>query len=307
MHSHHEENMAENRLGAALVITFVYMIVEVLGGLYFNSLALLADAGHMLSDAAALGLSWFAIRVGKRSPTDRHTYGFQRTEILAALFNGLALWALSGVIVYESVSRIFNPRSVDGKGMFIIAGMGLLLNLLTAYILFNHRKKNLNIRGAFLHVVSDALGSLGARMAALGILLTGSLWADPIASVFICLLILYSSLSLVKESLGILMEAVPFRLDIRELESQIMDVEGICCIYDLHVWSLSSEETALSCHVVLSDICRDSKDILIEINKLLTGKYKITHSTIQLETDHDMRVNVVRDVCRAGTACDNVS
>jgi len=282
------------------------MIVEAWGGFYFNSLALLADAGHMLSDAAALGLSWFAIRVGKRSPTDRHTYGFQRTEILAALFNGLALWALAGIIVYESVSRIFSPRLVDGKGMFIIAGLGLFLNLLIAYILFNHRKKNLNIRGAFLHVVSDALGSLGAMMAAVGILLTGSLWADPIAGVLICFLIFYSSLSLVKESLGILMEAVPFRLDIREIESQIMRVEGICCIYDLHVWSLSSEEAAFSCHVVISDIGRDSKDILMDINKLLMDKHKITHSTIQLETDHYMRANAVRDLCRAGTACDNL-
>ena len=167
-----------------MIITAGYMVVEAVGGMMFNSLALLADAGHMLSDVMALGLSWVAIQVGKRSPTDKHTFGFRRTEILAALLNGLALWAIVAMICYEAQKRFFAPQPVAGGGMMIVATVGLAVNLIMAAVLFKSRDASLNVKSAFIHVIGDALGSVGAIAAAVGHITNRGLLAGPAAERF---------------------------------------------------------------------------------------------------------------------------
>ncbi len=251
-HAHHHihaEPGSENsrrRLAIALFLTAGYMVVEAVGGYLFNSLALLADSGHMLSDVMALGLSWLALQIGQRSPTDRHTFGFNRTEILAALMNGVALWVIVAFLFYEAGRRFFHPPQVEGAGMLIVASAGLAVNFLIAALLFRSRRDNLNIRSAFIHVIADALGSAGAILAALVILATGLNWVDPLVSVLIGFLILFSSWELLKESVHILMEGVPTGMQIRDIEETLLEQDCVCCVYDLHVWSITSNRHALS-------------------------------------------------------------
>lgn len=307
-HHHHNGHIerqgnGETRLTISLFITAGFMVAEAIGGIVFNSLALLADAGHMLSDAMALGLSLIAIRIGKRSPTDRHTFGFKRSEILAALLNGLTLWAIAGIILYEAVHRLLVPVTVAGTGMLLVASAGLAVNLIMAAILFRDRQAGLNLRGAFLHVLSDALGSVGAIVAATAIIFTGFYWADPMVSVLICALILYSSWGLVKESVHILMEGVPKRVDIRAVEEALLRRPGVCCVYDLHIWSITSESVALSAHVVLTRPDGDRTALLRDLNEVLTNEFGISHTTIQIECTHEMRPGFAGAVCREGTSC----
>jgi cobalt-zinc-cadmium efflux system protein len=279
------------------------MIVEAVGGYLFNSLALLADSGHMLSDVMALGLSWLALHIGQRSPTDRHTFGFKRTEILAALMNGVALWVIVALLFYEAARRFYQPSPVEGAGMLIVASVGLAVNLLIAALLFRDRRENLNIRSAFIHVIADALGSAGAILAALVILATGLNWVDPLVSVLIGFLILFSSWELLKESVHILMEGVPTGMQIRDIEETLLEQEGVCCVYDLHVWSITSNRHALSAHVVLSDLTEDRNQVLKRLNTVLVDRFHIDHTTIQIETSHEMRNEAEAMACRAGTSC----
>ncbi len=305
-HAHHHEhrhNQAESRLGIAFLLTGVFMIVEAAGGIVFNSLALLADAGHMLSDVAALGLSWFAIRVGTRSPTERHTYGFRRTEILAALANGLALWAIVALIFFEAVHRFLAPEPVQGGGMLIVAGIGLVVNAIMAFLLFSTRQESLNLRGAYVHIVSDALGSLGAIFAAILILLTGEYRLDPAISILVGLLILYSSWELIRESVHVLMEGVPRDLNIADVQKTIIDEHGVCCVYDLHVWIIGADKNGLSAHVVMSDNGTSRTELLARLNRLLAERFHIHHITIQLEETHELRLATKDLVCSSGTAC----
>jgi cobalt-zinc-cadmium efflux system protein len=283
------------------------MLVETGGGLLFNSLALLADAGHMLSDAMALGLSWLAILIAKRSPNDRLTFGFIRSEILAALINGLLLWAIVAVIFYEAVQRVISPQPVQGFGMFAVASVGLVLNLAMATLLFGGRNTNLNIKGAFLHVLSDALGSVGAIVAGLLIVYTNAFWIDPIVSALIGILILISSWGLLKESVHVLMEGVPRGVDVASIETALVNVTGVCCVYDLHVWSISSSQINLSAHVVLTETDRDRNEILLEINSILNERFHIEHTTIQIETSHEIKFDSNNRFCRVGTGCDSTN
>jgi cobalt-zinc-cadmium efflux system protein len=308
-HAHHhihaepENGNSRRRLAAALFLTAGYMVVEAVGGYLFNSLALLADSGHMLSDVMALGLSWLALQIGQRSPTDKHTFGFKRTEILAALMNGVALWVIVGLLFYEAVRRFFQPPAVEGIGMLIVASAGLAVNVLIAALLFRARRENLNIRSAFIHVIADALGSAGAILAALVILATGLNWVDPLVSVLIGFLILFSSWELLKESVHILMEGVPTGMQIRDIEQALLEQDGVCCVYDLHVWSITSNRHALSVHVVLSDLSEDRNQVLKRLNTVLVDKFHIDHTTIQIETSHEMRNEAEGIACRAGTSC----
>lgn len=306
-HVSHEHEGGEARLAIALVATASYMVAEVIGGFLFNSLALLADAGHMVSDVVALALSWLAIRIGRRSATEWHTYGFKRTEIIAAFLNGLALWVIVGVIFYEAGHRFLAPSPVKGKGMLIVASLGLVVNLGMAALLFRSRQENLNLRGAFLHVLSDALGSLGAMAAALFILTTGAYWPDLMVSVLIGILILVSSWSLVRESFHILMEGVPAGIKVPEIEEALLQENRVCCLYDVHVWSISSDRIALSAHAVLSEPDADREDILRGLERTLKERFGITHTTIQIESTHEMRPDAQSPVCRAGTVCETVS
>jgi cobalt-zinc-cadmium efflux system protein len=297
-HSH-----GHGALGIVVALTAGYMVAEAVGGFYFNSLALLADAGHMLSDVMALGLSWIAIQIGKKSPDDTHTFGFKRSEILAALLNGLALWLIVVILLYEAVRRLFNPEPVTGGGMLLVAGIGLVVNIVMAALLFTSRDENLNLKSAFLHVISDGLGSVGAIIAAVIILYTGAYWTDPLVSVFVGMLIIYSSWNLIKESVRILMEGVPYGIEINDIEKAMLGQEGVCCIHDLHVWTISGSRIALAAHVVLSGPEADGDAVLGGLNQTLSRKFDIDHTTIQIETSHDTPQECKEASCRPGTVC----
>jgi cobalt-zinc-cadmium efflux system protein len=279
-----ERHTETQRLKWALAISSVYFFAELVGGFLTNSLALLSDAGHMLSDIAALALSLFAFRIAKRPATLISTYGYHRVEILAALFNGLTLWMIVGIIFAAAYNRFFDPPAVASYGMMIVAVVGLAVNLGAAAILYGSHHHNLNLRGAFLHVVSDALGSIGAIAAGVIMLLTGWYVADPLISIFIGLLILHSSWSLVKESLSVLMQSVPKGIQLEEVRRIMEEIEGVSKVHDLHVWAVTSDIFTLSAHAVVEN-GGDFHHVLNCIEDTLKEHFNIEHTTIQLETE----------------------
>ncbi len=286
MNQHHARHShapsGQNRLKLALIITGSWFLIELAGGLYANSLALLADAAHMLTDLAALGLSYFALRISSRPATHEKTYGYLRAEILAALANGIFLVLISIFIFYESYQRFWAPPEVKSLPMLIIAVTGLLANLATGAMLFRSRHESLNMRGAFLHVLGDTLGSIGAILA--GVLMMVRHWylADPIVSTIVGVLILYSSWELMSESVEVLLEGTPRHLKIANILKDLGGIRGIVSIHDLHVWSIASGMTAMSCHIVMKTN-EDSTLVLAESSHLMREKYGVEHTTIQIE------------------------
>ena len=272
------------RLRWALAISCIYFFAELIAGFLTNSLALLSDAGHMLSDIGAISLSLFAFRMAQRPATHESTYGFHRVEILAALFNGLTLWLIVGVIFAAAYSRFFDPPVVESFGMMVVATIGLLVNVAAAAILHSGHRHNLNLRGAFLHVVSDAIGSVGAILAGLVMLTTGWYLADPLIGIFIGGLILFSSWSLVKESVSVLMQAVPKGIRLEEVRQTIEAVEGVSKVHDLHIWAVTSDIFTLSAHAVVEN-GGDLHEVLNGIEDTLKERYNIEHTTIQIETE----------------------
>jgi cobalt-zinc-cadmium efflux system protein len=271
-------------LTIVLVLVAGYMLAELVGGLLTNSLALLADAGHMLSDAAALGLSVFAIWISQRPPTSKRTYGYYRTEILAALANGATLVAISLFVFIEAFRRLGRPPEVEGNLMMAIAGGGLLVNLAGLWVLNAGKSESLNVRGAWLHVLSDALGSVGVIAAGVSIWMFGWYWADPVASIIIGVLVLYSSWSLLKEAVAVLMEEAPAHLDVDEIRDAIISSQGVLGVEDLHVWTITSGLVSLSAHVAV-DEGRPGREMLAEIRHTLHRRFGIDHLTIQLEPE----------------------
>ena len=258
------------------------MVAEVVGGLLTGSLALLADAGHMLSDVAALGLSVVAIGMAQRPSSPQQTYGYLRTEILAALAHGALLVGVAIFVAVEAVERLDSPQDVLAAPMFAIATGGLAVNLLGLAILNAGKKENLNIRGAWLHVLSDALGSVGAMAAGLCIWAWGWIWADAVASILISALITYSAWALLREVVGVLMESAPPHIDVGEVEASITELPGVAAVHDLHVWTITSGMVSLSGHVVAADGQR-GEDLLHRISAVLRQRFEITHTTIQVE------------------------
>ena len=279
-----ERTTDSRRLALALTITAIYFFAEVLGGLWTNSLALLSDAGHMFSDTAALGLSLCAFQIARRPATSKKTYGYQRLEILAALINGLVLWLVVGVIFTEAYRRFLNPPEVRTIGMLVIAAVGLAVNIVAGRVLYACDQGNLNIRGAFLHVVGDALGSVGAVVAALIMLFTGWYMADPLISFLIGILILYTSWELVRDSVDILMQSVPRGIDTAEVQLAMEQVAGVLKVHDLHVWTVTSGVFTLSAHAVIHQN-GDPQKILDQVEARLKSDFSIEHTTIQLETE----------------------
>ena len=272
------------RLKLALAISAVYFFAELIAGFLTNSLALLSDAGHMLSDIAAMALSLFAFNIAKRPATLNRTYGYHRIEILAALFNGLALWLIVGIIFTAAYNRQFSPPEVASRGMIVVAALGLVVNLAAGAILYDSHHHNLNLRGAFLHVVSDAVGSVGAVVAGLIMLTTGWYLADPLISILICVLILISSSNLITESLSILMQSVPRGIRLDEVRETIESVEGVAKVHDLHVWAVTSGVYTLSAHAVVEN-GGDFHEVLNGIEDTLKQRFNIEHTTIQLEVE----------------------
>lgn len=289
MGSQHNHSHGRNKktLLIAFVIITSFMFVEAIGGFLTNSLALIADAGHMLSDSLSLGIAFLAFTIGEKAANQFKTYGYKRFEILAAVFNGVTLVLIALYISYEAYHRFSDPPEVATTGMLIIAVIGFLVNVLVAWILMRggDTKGNLNLRAAFLHVLSDLLGSVGAITAALLIMFLGWAWADPLASVIVAVLVLVSGWRVTKESVHVLMEGTPKNVRIDEVAAAIEGIPGVQDIHDLHIWSITSGKNALSGHVVIEEgiSFAESQLILREIEKTAAA-LKVGHVTVQLET-----------------------
>ncbi|CAH0259480.1 cation diffusion facilitator family transporter [Peribacillus simplex] len=282
-HGHHHHSNNKKALLASFLLISTFMIVEVIGGFLTNSLALLSDAGHMLSDAAALGLSYTAIRLGERKATSFKSFGYKRFEIIAACLNGLTLIVISVFIFVEAIKRFLDPPEVQSLGMLMISIIGLLVNIIAAWILMSGDKEdNLNVRSAFLHVIGDMLGSVGAIAAALLIYFFDWGIADPIASVIVAVLIIISGFRVVRDSFHILMEGTPDQVDMDEVKASLMGLFGVSDVHDLHIWTITSGFLTMSCHVVI-DESGNHDSVLAEAQKLLHDRFGIEHSTIQVE------------------------
>jgi cobalt-zinc-cadmium efflux system protein len=291
---------ARRRLTLALVLAATYLVAEVVGGLWTGSLALLADAGHMGSDVAALSLALFAAWVASHPADDRWTYGRSRAEILAALAQGVALVAVSLVIASEAIARFAAPQAVAGASVLAIATGGLLVNAAALAILGDGHSHSLNLRGAWLHVLSDALGSIGAMIAGLCVWRFGWLWADPAASLAIAGLVLVSAWQLIREAVDVLMEAAPRGLDVDGVRRDLGALAGVRSVHDLHVWTLGQGRVALSCHLVVARVER-SELLLTDAYTLLGNRHGIDHATIQVEPE-SLADASPRSVC--ALACD---
>ena len=288
------------RLKAALGLTFVYMIAEAAGGWLTNSLALLADAGHMLTDVAAMMLTLFAFWFAARPATSKKTYGYYRMEILAAFVNGIALVLLSLWVIYEAVERWQSPPEVRGVELLIIASGGLVVNVIAAWLLHSGHKHDLNMRGAFLHVIGDMLGSVAAIAAGILILALGWMWADAAGSILISLIIIFGAWRLILDSVNVLLEGTPSHIDLTAVESSILETPGVSGIHDLHIWTLSSGIHALSVHISHEDSVLHS-DLLASVRGRLHDGFGIDHLTIQMETNN--RETEAVYICETGTKC----
>jgi len=275
----------QRRLLIALALAATYMVAEFVGGLLTGSLALLADAGHMLSDVFALAMSAVAIQIARLPATPKRTYGYQRTEILAALGHGILLVCISVYIFAEAYHRANAPVEIQGAPMLVIAVGGLLINLASLLILRAGRAENLNVRGAWLHVMSDALGSLGAIIAAALIWSFGWTWADSLASVAIGLMVIYSSGSLLREALAVLMEGAPAHIDVEEVRRALAEHRAVLGVHDLHIWTVGSGMVSLSGHVVAKEDFENGP-VLQELGDLLLARFDIAHTTIQIEPEN---------------------
>jgi cobalt-zinc-cadmium efflux system protein len=284
MHDHHGHTHGKvGALGWALALTLGFAGIEALAGWWAGSLALLGDAGHMLSDSLSLGLAAAAALLAKRSPSALHSYGFGRAEILAALINALAMIAVVVWIGIEALARLNDPGPVKGGVVLVVAAFGLLINLAAAWLLSRDRH-DLNVRAALLHVIGDLLGSVAALIAGVVILLTGWMPIDPLLSLLIAALILVSAVRVLREALHALMEGVPLHLDLAQIGRSASDVQGVVSVHDLHVWSLSSSRVALSAHVVVRDLA-DWPAILARLQQRLSDEFAIGHVTLQPEVN----------------------
>ncbi|WLR59214.1 cation diffusion facilitator family transporter [Guptibacillus hwajinpoensis] len=287
-HSHdhgHTHSANKKALLISFILIFTFMILEVVGGIITNSLALLSDAGHMLSDAVALGMSLLAFKLGEKKSDTEKTYGYKRFEILAAFLNGIALIAISFYILWESINRFIDPPDVASTGMLVIAAIGLIVNILVAWILMKgDTSENLNLRSAFLHVLGDLLGSIGAIIAALLIMFIGWNYADPIASAIVAILVLISGIRVTKDSFHVLMEGTPSNIDLQKVKEALVEIEGVNSIHDLHIWNITSDFPSFTCHLVVNQGV--NRDQMLKIaGQKLHDQFELTHTTIQIECE----------------------
>jgi cobalt-zinc-cadmium efflux system protein len=293
-HQHHQHGHAhEHRhvdggrrssgrsLGISVAATLGYALVELIGGLASGSLALISDAGHMFTDAGALALGWLAARIATRPPTGRHSYGYQRAEVVGALLNALFMLAVVAAVSVEAIERFRQPQPVAGGLVMLIAGVGLVVNMAVAWVLHSG-EQSFNTRGALLHVMGDLLGSIGALLAGTVIYFTGWTPIDPLLSLLISGLILASSIVLIRDTLHVFMEGVPAHLDLEEIRRSLVQEPGVLQLHDLHVWTLSSNVYSLSAHVRLRDM-REWPQVLRRCERALADRFGITHVTLQPE------------------------
>ncbi len=301
-HGGHEDHAHEldvrvvsrRRLWWAMAIILVFLIIEVVGGLITGSLALLADAGHMLTDLLALAMAIFVGYLAERPATPERTFGFLRAEVIGAFVNGATLILVVGLVFREAIGRFLHVAEVAGVGMLTVALLGLLANLASAWVLSGSRKENINIEGAFIHMLADTLGSVGAVLAGAVILATGWMPADPLASVLISLLILWSSIGLLRRTLAILIQATPPHLDFHEIQAALEANQYVTAVHDLHIWSVTSGFPVLTAHIWLKPMCSDPacwQQCLRDLQGTLRERFGIDHATLQLEPAGTFRID----------------
>lgn len=269
-------------IGIVLNVSFV--LIEAGFGLAVNSMALLADAGHNLSDVLGLVVAWAAATLGKRLPTAHYTYGFRRSTILAALFNALFLLAALGAIAAEAIQRFWNPQPVSGNIVMLVAAVGIVINGATAWLFARGRKGDINVRGAYLHMAADAAVSAGVVGAGLLITLTGATWVDPVTSLFIVLVVFIGTWRLLRDSVAMSLDRVPVHIKAADVEQVLGGLSGVAGVHDLHIWSMSTTETALTAHLVMPAGC-DGDHFLHDAAELLKRRFNIGHATLQIECD----------------------
>ena len=282
-HPHHHTPPDYNRafaVGVALNVVFV--IVEAVYGILSDSLALLTDAGHNLSDVLGLLLAWGAALLARKRPSERRTYGFSRATIIASLFSGLLLVGAVGAIGWEAVNRLMEPAQPAGRTIMVVAAIGVVINTVTALFFFSGKDRDINIRGAFLHMAADAAVSLGVVASGALILFYGLSWIDPLISLVIAAVIMLSTWGLLRDSLNLAVDAVPRSVDPGAVRAYLMDLPGVRAIHDLHIWAMSTTDTALTAHLVMDEF-PDSDQYLTDVSRVLRERFSINHPTIQLE------------------------
>jgi cobalt-zinc-cadmium efflux system protein len=298
-HSHHHDHSVDpanmNRAFViGIILNFVFVIIEVIAGIYNHSLSLLSDAGHNLADVGALGLSLLAFKMVKLKATDQYTYGYKKTSILVALFNAMVLLISIGIIAYEAVQRLFNPQQVSGINISIIAGIGIVINFLSAILFFKQKESDLNVKSAYLHLMSDAVVSLGIVIGGILIFYFKWLWLDPLISIVIAIVILVSTWHLLKHSLRLSLDGVPENISIADVRSIAMKINGVTGLHHIHVWAMSTTENALTAHLVLASNITQRQQA--EIKDVL--KHELAHNNIHhitLETEYDNEVCKVEE------------
>ena len=283
-HSHGQTPASQNKRRLAIVfgLTALYLIAEVIGGLLTHSLALLADAGHMLTDVAGLGLALLAIKFAERPATPERTYGYYRVEILAAIINAVVLIGISLYVLYEAYERFRNPPEVASGTMFLVAAIGLIINIVGVLVLRGGSGESLNMKGAYFEVLSDMLTSIGVIVAAIVMWTTGWYYADPLISAGIGLFILPRTWILLREAVGVLLEGTPSEINLVAVREAISNITGVAGVHDLHVWTLTSGVNAMSVHAVLDDGAAHD-EVLVAVQKCVTSNFKIAHATVQVE------------------------
>ncbi len=283
-HVHNRSLPVAGKLKLGIILTGLILVVEVAGGLLSNSLALLSDAGHVFADIIALSLSWYGVRQAERPASSRMTFGYHRVGVLIAVVNAVSILAIAVVIFFAAYRRLQQPPEVNSLLMLVVAIIGLSVNLFVAFWLRREQHANLNVRSAFWHVLGDALASVGVIIGGVIILLSGRFWIDPIISLLIGLIIVVSAWRILKEGLSVLLEATPSQVDVTEMVTTLNQISGVKDVHDVHVWSISPEMHAMSCHVLIDDIpISQAAVIRQEMEDVLRQRFDIKHSALQME------------------------
>jgi cobalt-zinc-cadmium efflux system protein len=285
-HTHFSTNV-ESKLRYGLLLSIFILGIEIAGGLLSNSLALLSDAGHVFTDVLALTLSLYGVLQAKRPSSSHMTFGYHRVGVIIALINSISIFVIAGFILYEAYERFVQPRAVEGMLMLIVASAGLAVNIVVAYWLHREQKGNLNVRSAFWHALGDALASVGVIAGGFIIIGTGWYWVDPLISVFISVIIFFGSWRILKEGLGVILEAAPASTDAKKIVKELESLSAVKSIHDVHLWSISPEIHALSCHVLIVDMATSkATSIREQIERILQEQFNIRHTTLQMECQH---------------------
>ncbi len=282
-HSHnHDVKDFGKAFAIGVTLNLIYIVVEVTYGILIDSLALIADAGHNLSDVLGLLLAWAASHLVKKRATKKYTYGFKKSSVLAALINSLILLVAMGAIIWEAVGRFSKPQIIEGETMMIVAGIGVVINAATAFLFFSGRKDDLNIKGAFLHMAADAGISLGVVIVGLILTFSNIYWLDPVVSIVIAISIIWGTWGLFKDSINLALDAVPENIDKEGVEEYLNSLNEINSFHDLHIWAMSTTETALTVHVIINEGV-DQNNLIENISETMFHKFNICHTTIQVE------------------------